>query len=76
MRKLAMFIRNVIAGYEPALVRSVVVAVFVLLAAFGIGSGDLPPQVEALLTFAAFVIPIIGGLLIRRKVSPAHAANE
>ena len=36
---------------------------------------DLPPQVEALLTFATFVVPIIGGLLIRRKVSPVHAAN-
>jgi len=47
-----------------------------MLAAFGIGSGDLPVQVEALLTFAAFIVPIVGGVLIRAKVSPVHTIRE
>ena len=70
------FFRAAIDGYEPAVVRSVLVAVFVLLAAFGIGTGDLPPQVEALLTFATFAVPILGGFLIRAKVSPALEHGE
>jgi hypothetical protein len=69
------FIRNLLSGYEPALARSIVLAVFVLLGAFGLGSGDLPPQAEAVLTFLAFVVPIVTGWLIRRKVTPVTALD-
>lgn len=64
------FLKDALAGYEPAVVRSFAVAVFVLLAAFGIGSGDLPGQVEAVLTFLTFIVPIAFGFLIRAKVTP------
>jgi hypothetical protein len=70
MNRIAAFIRDALAGYEPTLVRAFAVAVFVLLASFGIGTGDLPPQVEAVLTFLTFAVPIIGGYLTRRKVIP------
>ena len=76
MNRVRSFIQDVINGYEPALVRSVAVAVFVMLAAFGIGTGNLPVQVEALLTFAAFIVPLVGGVLIRAKVSPVHTIRE
>lgn len=76
MSRFTMFIRDAIDGYEPALVRSIVVAVFVLLAAFGIGTGDLPDQVDALLIFLTFIVPIIGGWLTRRKVMPVRSADD
>jgi hypothetical protein len=69
------FIRNLLTGYEPALARSIVLAVFVLLGAFGLGSGNLPPQAEAVLTFLAFIMPIAAGWLIRRKVTPVTALD-
>lgn len=67
------FIRNLLTGYEPAMARTIALAVFVLLGAFGLGSGNLPPQVEAVLTFLAFIVPIITGYLIRQKVEPVKA---
>lgn len=67
------FIRNLLAGYEPALARSIALAVVVLLGAFGLGSGNLPPQAEAVLTFLAFIVPIATGWFIRRKVEPVKA---
>ncbi|MFI5426037.1 hypothetical protein [Aeromicrobium sp. UC242_57] len=76
MTRLTMFIRDLIDGYEPALARSIAVAVFVLLAAFGIGTGDLPKQVDALLIFLTFIVPIVGGWLTRRKVMPVKSAAE
>lgn len=75
MTRFTLFIRDAIDGYEPALIRSIAVAVFVLLASFGIGTGDLPPQVDAVLIFLTFIVPIVGGWLTRRKVMPVKAAE-
>lgn len=75
MSRFIAFIRDAVAGYEPTVVRSLVVAVFVLLASFGIGSGELPAWAEGVLTFLAFVVPLIGGWLIRRKVIPVKSVD-
>lgn len=69
------FIKSLLAGYEPAMARSIALAVFVLLGAFGLGSGNLPPQVEAILTFLAFALPLLAGWLIRQKVIPMKSVE-
>lgn len=66
----------IIAGYEPVRVRAFVGAVLVLLASFGIGSGGFPPQVDAVLAFLAFVVPILAGELARRKVTPVGPSDD
>jgi len=73
MKLIVQLVRDMIAGYEPARVRAIALAVFVLLGAFGLGSGNLPTQAEAVLTFLAFGVPIVAGELIRRKVIPVKS---
>lgn len=75
MNRITSFIRDALNGYEPTLVRSIAVAVFVLLAAFGKGTGELPTQVEAALTFLQFVVPIAAGFSIRAKVIPVKSVD-
>lgn len=70
MSRLSSFFHAVVNGYEPALARSLAVAVFTLLASFGLGGGNLPTWAEASLTFLAFVVPIAAGFAIRAKVTP------
>lgn len=68
--KARTFLHNAGKGYEPTLVRSGVVALFMVLSAFGLGSGNLPAQVEWLLTFASLAAPVLAGISIRKKVTP------
>lgn len=63
-------IRQIAAGYEPALVASFVAALFTLAAGLGIAVGDLPAKVDAVLTFIAFAAPVIAGIHTRSKVTP------
>ena len=63
-------IRRAAAGYEPALVSAIVAAGFTLAAGLGLIVGSLPEQVDAVLTFVAFVAPILAGTYTRAKVSP------
>lgn len=74
MSRISTFSREAVAGYEPVAVRAFLVAVFTMLFAFGIGTGDLPPQVDAVLTFLAFAVPIAAGFWARSKVSPVKPA--
>ncbi|MFC5676083.1 hypothetical protein [Aeromicrobium endophyticum] len=70
--RLSLFVSNAIAGYEPVMVRSIVVAFFAMLASFGVGSGALPAPVEGVLVFLAFVVPILAGRSARKKVTPVE----
>lgn len=60
---------------EPALIRSVALAVVQLAAALGIILPfDLPGIAEAIIGVLAAVGPILAGLAIRAKVRPAAAS--
>lgn len=74
--RTAQFVRDLKAGYEPVQARAGLSALFILLAACGIGSGKLPPQVDAGLAFIAVVSPIIAGWKARAKVSPVHNIRD
>lgn len=76
MNKLITLIRRAAAGYEPAVVASVAAAFFVLLAGLGITVGDFPDKVNAILTFVAFVAPILGGAATRAKVTPTKSLQD
>jgi len=69
-------VREVAGGYEPAVVSSVAAAAFVLAAGLGIGVGDLPEKVNAVLVFVAFVAPLIAGTYARAKVQPLKRLVE
>lgn len=73
--RINLFVHNAIAGYEPVMVRSLVVAFFALLATFGIGTGNLPSWAEGVLVFLAFVVPILAGKSARAKVSPVASVE-
>ena len=67
-------IRRAAAGYEPVLVASIVGAVVALLAGVGIPQvTNYSDQVNAVLTFLAFIAPIVAGGVARSKVTPVKA---
>lgn len=68
-----LFIRNLIAGYEPVMVRNIAVALFAMLATFGVGTGNLPPWADGVLVFLALVVPLAAGWSARRQVSPVKS---
>ena len=62
-------IRNAAAGYEPVLVASIVGAIVALLVGVGIPQvTSLSDEVDAVLTFLAFLAPIVAGGVARAKV--------
>lgn len=76
MRKMLAYVRSAAAGYEPAVVSSVVAAAFVLAAGLGITVGDLPEKANAVLTFLAFVAPLVAGRVTRGKVRTVKSLRE
>lgn len=70
MKKFLDWIDAAADGYEPALVTSIVTAIFTLAAGLGLTVGDLPAKANVVLTFLAFIAPIIGGAITRSKVTP------
>jgi hypothetical protein len=70
--RIRSFLVSLAAGYEPVMARTIVAAFFVMLAGAGIGSGSLPPAVEAVLGFLAIIAPIVAGKLAREKVTPVE----
>ncbi len=63
-------LREIAAGYEPALVASIVAAVFTLSAGLGISLANYSAQVDAILAFLAFAAPLAAGRYVRAKVTP------
>lgn len=63
-------IKEIAAGYEPALVASIVAAVFVLAAGLGVTLAQWSDEADAVLTFLAFIAPILAGGYTRSKVTP------
>lgn len=76
MRTALDFIRRAAAGYEPAVVKSIVAAVFLLAAELGIQTGDLPQKVDAVLRFLQFAAPLIAGISIRANVTPVSMIDD
>lgn len=83
MRKVLAYVRSVLAyvrsaagGYEPAVVSSIVAASFVLAAGLGITVGDLPEKANAVLTFLAFIAPIVAGKVTRSRVRTVKSLRE
>lgn len=64
-------IRRAAAGYEPVLVASIVGAVVALLVGVGVPQvTDWTDEADAVLTFLAFIAPIVAGGVARAKVTP------
>lgn len=70
MSRIITRIRAAAAGYEPALASSILAAGLTLAAGLGLVVGDFPEKANAILTFIAFLAPIVAGAYTRSKVIP------
>lgn len=70
------FIGRTLSGYEPVVAAQVVAATFTAAAGLGIAVGDWPQKVDAVLTFAAVVVPLLAGVYARSKVTPEKTLRE
>lgn len=72
MRDLLADIKQWATDYEPAVAKALVAAALQIFAAAGIGLGDLPAILDAVLGFVAIATTVIAGRSIRGSVySPA-----
>ena len=72
MRNLMHDLKTWAAAYEPATARTLVLAFMQILVAAGIGLGNLPNVVDAVLAFVAIAATVVAGRSIRNAVySPA-----
>lgn len=70
-------IKHWAARYEPAVARTLVAALLQILVVAGIGLGNLPEIVDAVLTFVALAATMLAGRSIRKSVSsPATVEAE
>jgi hypothetical protein len=76
LNRVYAFFNDLLDGYEPVMARNIFVAVFALLASFGLGSGNLPAGAEGILTFLAFAVPLYLGYRARQKVTPVKNLTQ
>lgn len=70
------FIPRALNGYEPVAARAFLSSLFIALALFGIGTGELPGQVDKVLAALSIIVPALLGIGARGKVSPVGALPD